>query len=122
MPKKLFITVFTFLLVGVLTFVVVWATNQQEVALPEAITEATLCPVAGCTQQDGACHAANPAPEPDGSFEMNCPKVEGCSDVQCHAWERIDSTSMRPSDSSLNLWILAPAVLVLFLMWIARKI
>lgn len=122
MPKRLLMSLCTFLLVGALTFLAVWAPNQQEVALPETITEDTPCPVAGCTQPDGSCHAASPAPEPDGSFEMSCPKVQSCSDVQCHAWERIDSTSTRPSDSSLNLWILAPAVVVLFLMWIARKI
>jgi hypothetical protein len=93
------------------------------VALPEKITNATLCPVAGCAQPDGVCHAAASAPVPDGTFEMSCPRVSGCADANCHAWERIEATALRsqPSDASMNLWIIVPVLLIVGLVALVRK-
>jgi hypothetical protein len=122
MTRKLLITLIVFAIVGVLVFVA-GRLASPAVALPEAITAGTPCPVAGCLQPDGACHSAAPAPVPDGSFEMLCPRVVGCADVDCHAWERIEASSMRskPSDASLNLWIIVPVVLVVGLVLLVRK-
>jgi hypothetical protein len=122
MPKKLVLMLATFAIAGVLVFVIGWASNSQSVALPQRITEETPCPVAGCLQPDGACHTASAPPAPDGSFAMTCPRIEGCSDVQCHAWDRIEATRSKPSDASMNLWILAPVVFVLGLVIIVRKL
>ncbi|MDR1184304.1 MAG: hypothetical protein LBK67_05860 [Coriobacteriales bacterium] len=121
MLRKLLLALLAFGLVGALTFLVGWAVGQPTTALPERITAATVCPVAGCAQAD-SCHAATPAPVPDGSFEMLCPRTEGCADVECHAWDRIETTRGRPSDASLNLWILAPVVLVVGLVLLIRKL
>ncbi|MDR1422539.1 MAG: hypothetical protein LBI64_06730 [Coriobacteriales bacterium] len=122
MPKKFILTLVVFVAVGALVFVTSWAFNTQGIALPAPITEETLCPVAGCTQPDKGCHAAQAAPEPDGSFTMICPRVKGCADSTCHAWERIDAPRSKPSDASMNLWILAPVILVLGLMGLTRKL
>ncbi|MDR1422505.1 MAG: hypothetical protein LBI64_06555 [Coriobacteriales bacterium] len=121
MPKKLLISFLLFVVVGALVF----ATGRlasPAVALPEMIVETTPCPVATCVQPDGACHAAAPAPIPDGTFAMSCPRVEGCADTSCHAWERIE-TSLRsqPSDISLNLWIIVPVLLCVGLVALVRK-
>jgi hypothetical protein len=121
MLRRLLLALFTFGLVGALTFLVGWAVGQPTVVLPERITVTTVCPVAGCAQADG-CHAAMPAPVPDGSFEMLCPRTEGCTDVECHAWDHIKASRSRPSDASLNLWILAPMVLVVGLVLLIRKL
>jgi hypothetical protein len=122
--KRLLLTLALFLFVGVLVFFAGRSYDGQSVALPQPITAATPCPVAGCTQPDGACHAAAPAPAPDGSFEMACPRITGCVDSDCHAWERIEASAMRgkPSDASLNLWILAPVVLIVGLVVLVRKL
>ncbi|MDR2109496.1 MAG: hypothetical protein LBP28_08600 [Coriobacteriales bacterium] len=123
MRKRILPTIVLFLLVAVLVFFAAQALDGQSVALPQAIGAETPCPVAGCTQPDGACHAAAAAPVPDGSFEMVCPRVAGCADVNCHAWDRIESGTMRdkPSDISMNLWIIAPVILVLALVALVRK-
>jgi len=122
MPKKLLLTFVAFAFVGVLAFGAAWAASPQSVALPQAISADTPCPVAGCTQPDGGCHAASPAPEPDGTFLMVCPRIDGCSDAKCHAWERIDSLRSKPSDAAMNLWIIAPVVFVLALVLIVKKV
>jgi hypothetical protein len=121
MPRKLLLALFAFGLAGVLILLVGWATGQPAATLPERITATTVCPVAGCAQADG-CHAAKPAPVPDGSFEMLCPRTEGCADVECHAWDRIETTRGKPSDVSLNLWILTPVLLVVGLVLLIRKL
>jgi hypothetical protein len=115
-------TLAVFALVGAVVFLAGWALDRQSVALPGRITAASPCPVAGCTQPDGSCHADSAYPAPDGSFEMYCPRVEGCADTDCHAWGRIGDTRAKPSDASMNLWILAPVVLVLVLVGVARKL
>jgi hypothetical protein len=121
MLKKLLIVIAPFLVFGLVTFGAAALASPDAVAVPEAITSTTPCPVVGCAQTDGACHAAKPAPVPDGSFEMSCPRVKGCSDIQCHAWDRIEATRYKPSDVSLNLWILAPVLLTIGLVLIVRK-
>jgi hypothetical protein len=121
--RKLLIVLFAFVVVGTLVFAA-GGLASPATGLPVAVTPATPCPVAGCTQVDGGCHAAGPAPVPDGSFEMVCPHVIGCSDAGCHAWDRIESASLRsrPSDASLNLWIIVPVVLVVGLVALVRKL
>jgi hypothetical protein len=121
--RRFLIGLLPFAVVGVLVFAAAWLASPS-VALPQAIAPTTPCPVAGCTQPDGACHAAALAPQPDGSFEMSCPRVEGCADVDCHAWDRISTSAQRsrPSDASLNLWILAPVLLVVGLVLLVRKL
>ncbi|MDR0500036.1 MAG: hypothetical protein LBG97_02155 [Coriobacteriales bacterium] len=101
-------------------FGVAWAGSKDDIALPEPILPETLCPVAKCTQPDGSCHASAAAPEPDGSFAMICPKVS-CSEYSCHAWERVSSSS-KPSDAAMNLWIITPVVLVLGLIILVKKV
>jgi hypothetical protein len=121
MPKKTLITLFVFLVLGV----VIWGAGKlaspQSVALPQAITSEVVCPVAGCTQPDGACHAAAAAPEPDGSFSMVCPKITSCSDTNCHAWDRLTTRYNKPIDASLNLWILTPVLLSVALVLVVLR-
>jgi hypothetical protein len=121
MPKRLIVTSLFFVLIAASAYLALAAMAPDAVALPNAITAATPCPVAGCTQLDGACHAATIAPIPDGSFEMVCPKVKGCADSTCHAWDKLTTHYNKPSDSSLNLWILAPVVFTVALVLIVRK-
>lgn len=119
--KRLLISLAVFLLVGLMAYgAAAWAAPGEVVA-PTAITPDVPCPVAGCTQPDGACHAASAAPSPDGSFAMACPKVKACSDTACHAWDRLTTHYSKPSDSSLNLWILAPVLFTVGLVLIVRK-
>jgi len=121
MFKKTVITIVVFVLIGVLVYGVAALAAPDSVALPETITESTPCPVANCSQPDGGCHAAAEAPVPDGSFTMTCPKVTTCSDSSCHAWERLSTHYLRPSDFSMNLWILVPVVLAVGLVLLIRK-
>ncbi|MDR1422259.1 MAG: hypothetical protein LBI64_05275 [Coriobacteriales bacterium] len=115
MARRLILTVIVFLLVGVVVFAVTRLGGGDVVALPQRIAVDTTCPVAGCMQPDGACHAAGPYPTPDGNFLMNCPRVVGCTDTNCHAWDRIEGMRSKPSEASMNLWILAPVLLVVAL-------
>jgi hypothetical protein len=121
MLKRLIATSLFFVLVAAGAYLALAAAAPDGVALPETITAATPCPVAGCTQPDGACHAADAAPVPDGSFAMVCPKVKGCADTTCHAWDRLTTHYNRPNDSSLNLWILAPVVFTVALVLVVKK-
>ena len=122
MPKKILITLLVFIVMGVFVFGIMRLTNQQSVALPERIAPDTPCPVVGCTQPDSGCHADGPYPEPDGVILMECPRDVGCTDSQCHAWDRIEMRRTSPNDASMNLWILAPVVLVLLLVGLVRKL
>jgi hypothetical protein len=122
MVKRAFITVFVFVLVGAVAFGAAALAAPAQVALPQVITADTPCPVAGCTQPDGLCHAAAVPPEADGSFEMLCPRAAGCTDTTCHAQERLTGHYNRPSDMSMNLWILAPVVLIVGLVLLVRKL
>ncbi|MCL1846756.1 MAG: hypothetical protein FWF91_02170 [Coriobacteriia bacterium] len=121
MIKRFLASLVVFALFGAVVFGATSLAAPNGFALPGAITAQTPCPVAACTQPDGGCHAAQAAPVPNGSFTMLCPKVEGCSDTSCHAWDRLTTHYNRPSDSSLNLWILVPVVFTLGLVLIVRK-
>jgi hypothetical protein len=120
MTKKLLITLAAFTFMVVLVFGAVAVTAPSAVGLPKAIASDVSCPVAGCTQPDGSCHAASRYPMPDGSFKMTCPQVRSCVDVSCHAFERI-TVAAKPSDISLNLWIVVPTVLIVGLVALVRK-
>jgi hypothetical protein len=122
MPKRLVITFLFFVLVAASVYPALAATAPDGASFLERITPDTPCPVVGCTQLDGACHAAAAAPVPDGSFTMLCPKVKGCSDIACHAWDRLTAHYRKPSDSSMNLWILAPVLFTVGLVLVVRKI
>lgn len=76
------------------------------------------CPAVGCTS--GSCHGLDDVPEPDNSTEMKCPETS-CVSVECHAWDALSTRYHQASDASLNLWILAPVVLVAGLVLIVRK-
>jgi hypothetical protein len=124
LAHKTVITTLVFAFVGILAYAASWLGAPASVAAPQIISAATPCPVAGCTQPDGKCHvlASDPdAPTPDGSFEMACPRISGCSSAECHAWERIASGHSKPSDISLNLWIIAPVALILGLVAMVRR-
>lgn len=73
------------------------------------ITDQTSCPVSGCAS--GACHGFDNVPEPDGVAELLCPEA-GCASAECHAWDTLLDRYHRASSFSLNLWVLAPALLV----------
>jgi hypothetical protein len=119
--KKLIITVAAFAVVAILVFAAGMAAAPGEVGAPQAITAATPCPVAACTQPDGGCHAGAEAPQPDGTFEMACPKVDGCTNASCHAWDSLTNHYNKPIDASLNLWILTPVVVVVGLVLLVLK-
>jgi hypothetical protein len=121
MLRKGIIVIAIFVLVSAAVFGTAALAAPAQVTLPQVITADTRCPVAGCTQKEG-CHAAGPAPAIDGSFEMTCPKVTGCTDVNCHAYDRLTSHYNKPSDASLNLWIVAPVLFVVGLVLIVKKL
>lgn len=124
MLRKLLLTLLSFLLATILICVAVFTAAPTVVGLPEPINAETPCPVAGCTQTDGACHAAGPVPTPDGREVLVCPIDSGCSSQMCHAWNRIvaKETHAHPSDASLNIWILAPVILTVALIVLLRKL
>lgn len=119
MVKKTIITFAACILVVVAVCLSVWAGHTGQVGLPQAITTESACPVAGCTAEE--CHAGGAAPEPDGTFDMTCPKA-GCTSADCHAWEQLTSHYNQPSDASMNLWILAPALFVIGLVLVVRHV
>ena len=77
------------------------------------------CPAVGCAS--GECHGLDDVPAPDGIHEMNCPEAS-CSSVECHAWDTLATRYRQASDASLNLWVLAPVVLVVALVLLVRKL
>lgn len=118
MVRKLVITLAAFLLVGSCVFgagLVVDAT----VGPPQAITVDSPCPAVGCAS--GECHGLDDVPAPDGIHEMNCPEAS-CSSVECHAWDTLATRYRQASDASLNLWVLAPVVLVVALVLLVREL
>ena len=66
-------------------------------------------------------HGFDNIPQPDGMHEMLCPE-NGCASVKCHAWDALRSRYHQASDASLNLWILAPVVLVLVLVLLVKRL
>lgn len=118
MFKKAIITVVAFLLVGLCVLGVGMAADP-DVGVPRAITPESACPVVGCA--NGECHGFDNVPQPDGVHEMTCPEAS-CSSVECHAWDTLTGRYHQASDASLNLWILAPVVLVMGLVLLVKKV
>ena len=52
---------------------------------------------------------------------MTCPEA-ACSSTECHAWDSLTNRYHQASDASLNLWILAPVVLVVGLVLLVKKV
>lgn len=84
-----------------------------------AITPDSSCPAAGCAS--GQCHGFDDVPAPDGVHEMICPEAS-CASTECHAWESLTGRYHQASDASLNVWVLAPVVLVVGLVLLVRKV
>lgn len=118
MVKKLALTLAAFALVGACVFAA-GAAADPSVGLPQAIEADSPCPAVGCAS--GECHGFDNVPEPDGLHEMACPEA-GCSSVDCHAWNTLVDRYYQPSDMSLNVWVLAPVVLVVGLVLLVRKL
>lgn len=118
MPKRLVLTLAVFLVVGALVFVGGVASNAQ-VGFPQVIASDSPCPAVGCAS--GECHGFDNIPMPDGIHELSCPEIS-CSATDCHAWDTLVTRYYQPSDSSLNLWIIAPILLVVGLVLIVRKL
>ncbi|WP_241158206.1 hypothetical protein [Adlercreutzia sp. ZJ138] len=107
MLKKVLITLAMFALAGALVIGVGFVLEPKSAVNP--ISPNSPCPVAGCAS--GECHGFDAVPEPDGIHEMTCPEA-GCADSDCHAWDTLQGRYKQASDSSLNIWILAPTALV----------
>ena len=118
MARKLLATLAAFLLVGACVFGAGLAADPS-VAVSQAIEADSPCPAVGCAS--GECHGVDDVPEPDGAHEMTCPEA-GCSSVECHAWDTLVDRYYQPSDMSLNVWVLAPVVLVVGLVLLVRKL
>lgn len=119
MPKKVIITLAVFILFSGLVFGVGYAIEPDQVSLPSTITHESPCPAVGCAS--GECHGFDSVPAPDGIHEMDCPEVS-CSSVACHAWDTLVTRYYQPSDASMNVWIVAPIVFVVFLVLLVRKL
>ena len=118
MFRKAIITIVVFLLVGLCVFGV-GAVADPDVGAPRAIVPESACPVVGCAS--GECHGFDNVPQPDGVHEMTCPEA-ACSSTECHAWDSLTDRYHQASDASLNLWILAPVVLVVGLVLLVKKV
>jgi hypothetical protein len=116
--RKVLLTLAALLLVGLVTFAAGMAATDGSIA-PAAITEDSACPATRCAS--GSCHGYDDVPEPDGIHELACPERD-CSSVECHAWDQIASGRHKASDASLNLWILAPSLLVGCLVMLMRRL
>lgn len=115
MCKKLLITLVVFVAVGACIY------GAGMVAAPEtgvySIESASACPATKCAS--GKCHGFDNIPEVDGVHEMTCPEST-CSSVECHAWDALVNRYHQASDASLNLWVLAPVVVVVGLVVLVR--
>lgn len=118
MARKAIVTLLAFVLVGACCFGVASCIDPA-VGAPQAITEESRCPVAGCVNE--SCHGFDDVPQPDGVHEMLCPE-NGCASTECHAWDTLMSRYCQASDASLNLWILAPVMLVLALVLLVKRL
>lgn len=108
--KKALVFLAVFALVGACVFGV--GVLMEPATQISAVTSDSACPAVGCAS--GQCHGFGDVPEPDGVHEMICPEA-GCSSVECHAWDTLQGRYKQASDASMNLWILAPVVLVIAL-------
>lgn len=117
MVKKTIITLAVFVLACGVSFAA-GAAADPAVGFPREIASGSPCPATSCAS--GSCHGFDDVPEPDGVHEMDCPKAT-CSSVECHAWDTLVDRYHQPSDASLNVWLVAPAVLVLGLVLLVKK-
>ena len=101
-------------------FLSVAVANPQKEVFPEAITPASVCPVAGCSSSEG-CHAAGPYPALEEGQVMVCPSRTGCTSTECHAIDRVTDTSRNPVSVSLYLWIVGLTVFVAIAIALAKK-
>ena len=120
MVKKFLVALMAFVVAGVLAYGIGAGLGAKDnVSLPQKITADSPCPVVLCA--NGECHGFDSVPEPDGIHEMKCPEVN-CSSAECHAWETLSSRYHQASDGSLNVWVLAPILLVLGLVLIVKRV
>lgn len=118
MIKNIVATVLIFFIGGLGVYGAGTVANPT-VGAPLPIEENSPCPATSCAS--GQCHGYDSVPTPDGIHEMTCPE-ESCSSVECHAWDTLTTRYYSPSDASLNLWILAPVVLVVGLVLLVKKL
>ena len=107
MVKKILLSLLTFVVVGACVVGVGFALEPESGF--HALDENAACPVVGCASE--SCHGFDNVPEPNGEYEMNCPEVS-CSSTSCHAWDTLIGKYKQASDASMNIWILAPVLLV----------
>lgn len=120
MVKKLLVALLAFAVCAVAVYAACAAIGaENDVSLPKSITEDSPCPVVYCAS--GECHGFDNVPAPDGIHEMKCPEVN-CYSAECHAWETLASRYHQASNGSLNLWVLAPVMLVLGLVLIVKRV
>lgn len=120
MVKKILIALVAFAASLALAYGVgVLAGARDGVSMPQAITADSPCPVVGCA--DGNCHGFDNVPQPDGIHTMDCPEVS-CSSAECHAWDTLANRYHQASDASLNVWVLAPILLVVALVLIVKRV
>lgn len=120
MVKKFVIALVAFAVAFVAVYGVCAAAGaKNNVGMPQEITAESPCPVVYCAS--GECHGFDNVPEPDGIHEMKCPEVS-CSSAECHAWETLANRYHQASDGSLNVWVLAPIMLVLGLVLIVKRV
>ena len=113
--KKLILTFMIFALTGFIVCGVGFVLEPDSSI--QVLNEDSACPVVSC--ESGSCHGFDNVPQLDGSFEMTCPEA-GCAASDCHAWDTLQGRYKQASDASLNLWILAPVVLVITLLALIR--
>lgn len=118
MLRKTVMTLVVFALAGVAVFGVGLLADPSTGA-PRPIQADSPCPAVGCAS--GSCHGFDNVPSPDGVHEMSCPEAS-CASVECHAWDTLTTRYHQASDASLNLWVLAPAALVVGLVLLVRKL
>ena len=117
MVRRFLITLAAFAVVGACVFAVGIAADPATGI--RAVEVDSPCPAVGCAS--GSCHGFDDVPEPDGATEMACPEAS-CASVECHAWDTLADRYYRPSDASLNLWVLAPVALVVGLVLLVKKV
>lgn len=113
--KKLLLTIVLLILVGAIVFAASQVANKSSI---NRIQEDSPCPVTGCVSGD--CHTAELLPETNDDYVMSCPKVS-CSDINCHAWDRLTSHYQQANPFSLLIWIVLPVAVTCCLLLIMGK-
>lgn len=117
MLRRILVTLAVFVLAGGVVLAAGLAAEPSTGVLP--ITAESPCPAAGCAS--GECHGFDDVPEPDGVHEMACPEAS-CASVECHAWATLTTRYYRPSDASMNLWLVVPVALVVGLVLLVKRV